>query len=208
MLTLATNNWRRIFFAGRPMAVSAAQKTALARVLAGRHRRLCAGELYRIDGWPLPEPTEAITIDSALILIGIFESMSDPDEAQKALRDIVVLFLRSLHLSDDARRSIDPNRLNIRYQLEMLQIWMQRRERSPMFAVLQFAAGLLFRDQVEIDWDSSQTTAQIASALIKDAWALYCKTLNLFGRALDDARVPHSLNGINSTSPKSSMRAA
>jgi len=206
MLTHAPSNWRRMFFADRPIAMSAAQKTALARVLAGRYRRLCACELYRIDGWPLPEPTEAITVDTALILIGIFESLSDPEEAEKALREIVALFLRSLHVSDDARQSINPNRLDIRHQLEMLQIWTRHRERSPMLAVLYFAAGLLFRD--EMDFESGQITAQIARALLPEASALYSKTLNLFGRTLDDVRVAHRLKSTDSRLPRSPMRAA
>ena len=61
------NRWRRIFVLNRS-TISAAQKTALARVLTSRYRRLCAGELYRIDGWPLPEPTEAVAIDTGLLL--------------------------------------------------------------------------------------------------------------------------------------------
>src|SRR5205814_10283517 len=112
------NRWRRIFVLNRS-TISAAQKTALARVLTSRYRRLCAGELYRIDGWPLPEPTEAVAIDTGLLLIGLSECLRDPDKAETALRDIVVLFLRSLDLPDDTRRSINANRLDLRHQWEM-----------------------------------------------------------------------------------------
>ncbi|HET9849419.1 MAG TPA: hypothetical protein VFR68_12800 [Candidatus Dormibacteraeota bacterium] len=185
----------RIFAAQPVLTVSAAQTTALARILASRYRRLSAGELYRIDGWPLPEPTEAITVDTALIFIGLSQCLGDHGEAETALRDIVVLFLRSLHLTDEARRSVKPNKLDLRHQWEMLRIWMKHRERSPMAAVLGFAAFLLFGNQIEGDGERGPTSRQLAGALFADAWALYSKTLNLFGQ-------------IESTAPKSSIRAA
>ena len=201
------SNWRRIFVVNRATA-TAEQKAALARVLASRYRRLRAGELYRIDGWPLQEPTEAITVDTGLLLIGLFECLKHRDEAEKTLREIVVLFLRSLDLSDDARRSIDPNRLELRKQFEMLNLWTRQRGRSPMTTVLSAAAAWLFRDQVGVDWGSGRTSRQIARALFPDAWALYSKTLNLFGRSLAEARVLHSAEFTNEPTSRSSMRAA
>ena len=196
------NNWRRIFLLNRS-TVSAAQKAALARVLASRYRRLCAGELYRIDEWPLPEPTEAVTIDTGLLLIGLYECLGDLDVAETALRDIVVLFLRSLHLPEEARRGIYPKRLDLRHQLAMLELWTNQHGRGPPWEpVLCFAACLLFHGQTE------PTTTQIGKALSADAWALYSKTLSFFGRALDDARVVDSSTDKSAAAPGSSMRAA
>ena len=67
------NSWHSIFAVNRPMTASEEQKAALARVLRSRYHKLCAGELYRIDGWQLKEPTEAITVDTGMILIGLSE---------------------------------------------------------------------------------------------------------------------------------------
>jgi hypothetical protein len=202
------SGWWRMFAAHPMLTVSAAQKAALARILESRYRRLSSDELYRIDGWPLPELTEAITIDTALILIGLFECLEDPDQAEMVLREIVVLFLRSLHLSDEARSSVNPRKLDLRHQLEMLRIWMQYRESSPMALVLRFAAFLLFRDQIEVDGESGATSRQLTAALFPDAWALYSKTLSLFGRTLDADRTVTMPNSSNSTAPRLSIRAA
>ena len=111
--------------------VSAAQKAALARVLASRYRRLCAGELYVVDGFPLTQPSEAVMIDIGLVLIGLFECLRDHREAEKVLRDIAVLFLRSSMREPDAAQSrIIPDKLDIRHGSEMLEIWMQHSEAS------------------------------------------------------------------------------
>ena len=142
-------------------------------------------------------------IDTGLLLIGLYECLGELDEAETALRDIVVLFLCSLHLPEEAQRGIYPKRLDLRHQLEMLEIWTrQHRGESPWEPVLCFAARLLFPDQTE------PTTTQIGKALSADAWALYSKTLSFFGRALDDARVVDSSTDRNSPAPGSSMRAA
>ena len=71
----------------------------------------------------------------------------------------------------------------------MLEIWMQHSEASRIAAVLRFAGRLLLRQQTTPNWDDAQTTMQIATALLPDAWALYSKTLNLFGRGMLDAPV-------------------
>ena len=165
--------------------VSAAQKAALARVLASRYRRLCAGELYVVDGFPLTQPSEAVMIDIGLVLIGLFECLRDHREAEKVLRDIAVLFLRSSMREPDAAQSrIIPDKLDIRHGSEMLEIWMQHSEASRIAAVLRFAGRLLLRQQTTPNWDDDQTTMQIATALLPDAWELYSKTLNLFGRGM------------------------
>jgi hypothetical protein len=167
---------------------------------------MCADELYHIDGWPIPEPTEAITVDIALMLIGLNESLRDPDAAENVVREIVVLFLRSIGVSDQARRSLKPDGLDLRNELEMLKIWMQHRERSPTAPVLVYAARLLFRVETELHWDR-QTLTQLARALFPDASALYSKVLNLFGRGLDDTHLVKSPNAWTSAAP-TSVRAA
>src|SRR5437764_10741756 len=55
--------WRRIFLLD-PVTASEEQKAGLVRVLQSRYHKVCAGELYRIDGQPLRAPTEAITLDT------------------------------------------------------------------------------------------------------------------------------------------------
>ena len=183
------NSWHSIFAANRAMTASEEQKAALARVLRSRYHKLCAGELYRIDGWPLKEPSEAITVDTGMILIGLSECLGCSAEAENTLRQIIILFFASLGLSSEVRRSIDQNRLDIRYQLKMLQTWTRHRERSPLAAVLSFAAALLFPDEAEIEQNGDQTLTYAGRALFSDAWAIYSKTLNLFGHALDQPAI-------------------
>ena len=183
------NSWHSIFAANRAMIASEEQKAALARVLRSRYHKLCAGELYRIDGRPLKEPTEAITVDTGMILIGLSECLGCSAEAENTLRQIIILFFASLGLSSEVRQSIDQNRLDIRYQLKMLQTWTRHRERSPLAAVLSFAAALLFRDEAEIEQNGDQTLTNVGRALFSDAWAIYSKTLNLFGHALDQPAI-------------------
>ena len=90
------NSWHSIFAVNRPMTASEEQKAALARVLRSRYHKLCAGKLYRIDGWPLKEPTEAITVDTGMILIGLSECLGCSAEAENTLRQIIILFFASL----------------------------------------------------------------------------------------------------------------
>src|SRR6266853_657917 len=90
------NSWHSIFAANRAMTASEEQKAALARVLRSRYHKLCAGELYRIDGWPLKEPTEGITVDTGMILIGLSECLGCSAEAENTLRQIIILFFASL----------------------------------------------------------------------------------------------------------------
>jgi len=183
------NSWHSIFAANRAMTASEEQKAALARVLRSRYHKLCAGELYRIDGRPLKEPTEAITIDTGMILIGLSECLGCSAEAENTLRQIIILFFASLGLSSEVQRNIDQNRLDIRHQLKMLQTWTRHRERSPLAAVLSFAAALLFHDEAEIEQNGDQTLTYLGRALFSDAWAIYYKTLHLFGHALDQPAI-------------------
>jgi hypothetical protein len=182
------NSWHSIFAVNRAMTASEEQKAALARVLRSRYHKLCAGKLYRIDGWPLKEPTEAITVDTGMILIGLSECLGGSAEAENTLRQIIILFFASLGIPSEVRRSIDQNRLDIRYQLKMLQTWTRHRERSPLAAVLSFAAALLFHE-AEIEQNGDQTLTYAGRALFSDAWAIYSKTLNLFGHALDQPAI-------------------
>jgi hypothetical protein len=161
----------------------------------------------RIGGSPLPEPTEAVTLDIALVLIGLSECLKKADAAENAVREIVVLFLRSTDLSDQARRNLKPERLDLRNELEMLKLWIQHRERPPMPAVLFHAARLLFRGQTEVHWES-QTTEQLAKALFPDAWTLYSKTLDFFGRELDGVPASYGADSGMWPIPRSSKRAA
>src|SRR6266550_6798912 len=74
--------WQRIFPLDRVTA-SAEQKAGLARVLRSRYHKLCAGALYRAGGLPLKEPTEGITLDTGMMLIGLSECLRSSKEAEK-----------------------------------------------------------------------------------------------------------------------------
>jgi hypothetical protein len=180
--------WQRIFLLDRVTA-SEEQKAGLARVLQSRYHKLCAGELYRADGRPLREPTEAITLDTGMMLIGLSECLHSSSQAEKALRDIVMLFFGALVISSEACRKIDRAKLDLRHQLKMLSLWTQYRQNAPLMPVLNFAAALLSRDDRQLQQTGNQTVARMARALLPDAWAIYSKTVSFFGYAVDEPRI-------------------
>jgi hypothetical protein len=176
--------WRRIFLLDRA-TVSEEQKAGLVRVLRSRYHKLCVGELYRIDGKPLRAPTEAITLDTGMVLIGLSECLRSSNEAEKALRDIFILFFEALGISREVFGRINRAELNLRYQLKMLSLWTQNRQNAPMMPVLNFAAALLAQG----DQTGPQTIARMARALFPDAWAIYAKTVSFFGYTVDAPRI-------------------
>ena len=134
--------WRRMFLLD-PVTASEEQKAGLVRVLQSRYHKLCVGELYRIDGQPLREPTEAITLDTGMVLIGLSECLRSPSEAENALRDILMLFFPAVGISREICKKIDRTELDLRHQLKMLSLWTQYRQNAPLMPVLNFAAALL-----------------------------------------------------------------
>jgi len=182
--------WRRIFLLD-PATASAEQKAGLVRVLQSRYHKVCAGELYRIDGEPLRAPTEAITLDTGMVLIGMSECLRSSSEAEKALRDIVMMFFAGLGISREVCKDIDPSELDLRQQLNMLSLWTRCRQNAPLMPVLNFAAALLCRG--EPHETRPHTIAQMARALMPDAWTIYSKTVSYFGYTVDEPRIPYIL---------------
>ncbi len=182
--------WRRIFLLD-PATASAEQKAGLVRVLQSRYHKVCAGELYRIDGEPLRAPTEAITLDTGMVLIGMSECLRSSSEAEKALRDIVMMFFAGLGISREVCKNIDPSELDLRQQLNMLSLWTRCRQNAPLMPVLNFAAALLCRG--EPHETRPHTIAQMARALMPDAWTIYSKTVSYFGYTVDEPRIPYIL---------------
>lgn len=185
--------WRRIFL---PESVTASevQKAGLARILQSRYHKLCVGELYCVEGRPLNEPTEAITLDTGMVLIGLSECLRSSSEAEKALRDILMVFFAALGIPREVHRKINPAKLDLRRQLKMLSLWTQNRQNAPLMPVLNFAAGLLSRGDPQLHRSGHQTVARTARALVPDAWAVYSKTVSFFGYAVDEPRIPHVLD--------------
>jgi hypothetical protein len=182
--------WRRIFLLD-PATASEEQKAGLVRVLQSRYHKVCAGELYRIDGEPLRAPTEAITLDTGMVLIGMSECLRSSSEAEKALRDIVMMFFAGLGISREVCKNIDPSELDLRQQLNMLSLWTRCRQNAPLMPVLNFAAALLCRG--EPHETRPHTIAQMARALMPDAWTIYSKTVSYFGYTVDEPRIPYIL---------------
>ena len=182
--------WRRIFLLD-PVTASEEQKAGLVRVLQSRYHKVCAGELYRIDGQPLRAPTEAITLDTGMVLIGMSECLRCSSEAEKALRDIVMMFFAGLGISREVCKNIDPSELDLRQQLNMLSLWTRCRQNAPLMPVLNFAAALLCRG--EPHETRPHTIAQMARALMPDAWTIYSKTVSYFGYTVDEPRIPYIL---------------
>jgi len=182
--------WRRIFLLD-PVTASEEQKAGLVRVLQSRYHKVCAGELYRIDGQPLRAPTEAITLDTGMVLIGMSECLRSSSEAEKALRDIVMMFFAGLGISREVCKNIDPSELDLRQQLNMLSLWTRCRQNAPLMPVLNFAAALLCRG--EPHETRPHTIAQMARALMPDAWTIYSKTVSYFGYTVDEPRIPYIL---------------
>src|SRR5437588_3359361 len=184
--------WQRIFLLDRVTALEE-QKAGLARVLQSRYHKLCAGELYRADGRPLREPTEAITLDTGMMLIGLSECLRSSSQAEKALRDIVMLFFEAVGISSEMCRKIDRAKLDLRYQLKMLSLWTQCRQNAPLMPVLNFAAALLSSGDPQLRQTGNQTAARMARALLPDAWAVYSKTVSFFGYAVDEPHIAQDL---------------
>jgi hypothetical protein len=180
--------WRRIFLLDRA-TVSEEQKAGLVRVLRSRYHKLCVGELYRIDGKPLRAPTEAITLDTGMVLIGLSECLHSSSEAEKALRDIFMLFFAALGISREVCGRINRAELDLRHQLKMLNLWTQNRKNAPMMPVLNFAAALLAQGDPRLHQTGPQTIARMARALFPDAWAIYAKTVSFFGYTVDAPRI-------------------
>jgi hypothetical protein len=184
--------WRRIFLPD-PVNASEEQKTGLVRVLQSRYHKLCVGELYRIDGRPLKEPTEAITLDTGMVLIGLSECLRSSNEAEKALRDIFMLFFAAVGISREVCRRTNRAELDLRHQLKMLSLWTQYRQNAPLMPILNFAAALLSCGDPQLHQAGHQTVSRIARALLPDAWAIYSKTVSFFGYTVDEPRIPHVL---------------
>src|SRR6266550_8757632 len=164
--------WRRIFLLA-PVTASEEQKAGLVRVLQSRYHKVCAGELYRIDGEPLRAPTEAITLDTGMVLIGMSECLRSSSEAEKALRDIFMMFFAGLGISREICGKINRAELDLRHQRKMLSLWAQYRQDAPLMPVLNFAAALLSRGDLQLHRTGHQTVAHLARALLPDAWAIY-----------------------------------
>ena len=190
--------WRRIFLLD-PATASEEQKAGLVRVLQSRYHKVCAGELYRIDGEPLRAPTEAITLDTGMVLIGMSECLRSSSEAEKALRDIVMMFFAGLGIPREVCKNIDPSELDLRQQLNMLSLWTRCRQNAPLMPVLNFAAALLCRG--EPHETRPHTIAQMARALMPDAWTIYSKTVSYFGYTVDEPRIPYVLESHRRSPP-------
>ena len=163
------------------------------RVLQSRYHKLCAGELYRIDGQPLRAPTEAITLDTGMVLIGMSECLRSSSEAEKALRDIFMMFFAGLGISREICKKIDRSELDLRQQLKMLSLWTRCPQNAPLMPVLNFAAALLCRGEPQLHETRPQTIARMARALMPDAWTIYSKTVSYFGYTVDEPRIPYIL---------------
>jgi hypothetical protein len=197
-ILVETNSlWRRIFLLDRVTA-SEEQKAGLARVLQSRYHKLRADELYRADGRPLREPTEAITLDTGMMLIGLSECLRSSVQAEKVLRDIIMLFFGTVGISSDICRKIDRAKLDLRDQLKMLSLWTRYRQNAPLMPVLNSAAALLSHGDPQPQQTENHTVARIARALLPDAWAIYSKTVSFFGHAVDEPRIVQDLEAYRS----------
>jgi hypothetical protein len=192
--------WRRIFLLD-PVTASEEQKAGLVRVLQSRYHKVCVGELYRIEGQPLSVPTEAITLDTGMVLIGLSECLRSSSEAEKVLRDIIMMFFAGLGISREICKKIDRSELDLRQQLKMLSLWTRCRQNAPLMPVLNFAAALLCRGEPQLDETRPQTIARMARALMPDAWTIYSKTVSFFGYAVDEPRIPYVLESHRRSPP-------
>jgi hypothetical protein len=197
ILVETTSIWRRIFLLDRVTA-SEEQKAGLARVLHSRYQKLCAGELYRADGRALRNPTEAITLDTGMMLIGLSECLRSSSQAEKVLRDIIMLFFGAVGIPSEICRKIDRAKLDLRRQLKMLSLWTQYRQNAPLMPVLNFAAALLSRGDPQLQQTGNQTLARMPKALLPDAWAIYSKTVSFFGYVVDEPRITQDFEAYRS----------
>ena len=124
-----------------------------------------------------------------MVLIGLSECLRSANEAEKALRDIFMLFFEALGISREVCGKINRAELDLRHQLKMLSLWTQNRQNAPMMPVLNFAAALLAQGDLRPHQTEPQTVARMARALVPDAWAIYAKTVSFFGYTVDAPRI-------------------
>src|SRR5205814_6082650 len=82
-----------------------------------------------------------------MVLIGMSESLRSSSEAEKALRDIFMMFFAGLGISREICKKIDRSELDLRQQLNMLSLWTRCWQNAPLMPVLNFAAALLCRGE-------------------------------------------------------------
>src|SRR4029453_11577999 len=141
--------------------------------------------ILRADGRSLREPTEAITLDTGMMLIGLSECLRSSRQAEKVLRDIIMLFFAAVGIPSEICRKIDRAKLDLRHQLKMLSLWTQYRQNEPLMPVLNFGAVSLYSGDPNLPQTGNQT-AHMAKVLLPDAWAIYSKTVSFFGYAVDE----------------------
>jgi hypothetical protein len=124
-----------------------------------------------------------------MVLIGLSECLRSSSGAEKALRDILIVFFAALGIPREVHRKINPAKLDLRRQLKMLSLWTQNRQNAPMMPVLNFAAALLSQADRQLHQTGPHTIARMARTLFPDAWAIYAKTVSFFGYTVDAPRI-------------------
>ena len=180
MLVETGSIWRRIFLLDR-VAASEEQKAGLARVLQSRYHRLCAGKLYCPDGGPLREPTEAITLDTGMMLIGLSECLRCSSQAEKALRDIIILFFGALGTSTEVCHKINRAQLELATSAQNAEPMDAISAECPADASLEFCGDVpvcrRFRATTDRESDSRtfghSTVARRLGDLLQDGKLLW-----------------------------------
>jgi hypothetical protein len=169
----------------QPPIATTEQKAVLARILRSRYQKLREGALYNVDGQPPKDFAEGITVDTSLILIGLAECLASWKEAEDVLREVITLFLNSIGTFSEERRYIEAKKLNLHRQLDMLREWNASGEAAPLDSVLLIGARLLFGNHDDLGGVAEEELRRIAKLLAPDAWPIYVRTLQVFGRSLD-----------------------
>jgi hypothetical protein len=97
------------------------------------------------------------------------------------------LFLNSIGTFSEGRRYIEAKKLNLHRQLDMLREWNASGEAAPLDSVLLIGARLLFGNHDDLGGVAEEELRRIAKLLAPDAWPIYVRTLQVFGRSLDAA---------------------
>jgi hypothetical protein len=168
----------------QPPIATTEQKAVLARILRSRYLKLREGALYNVDGRPPKDFAEGITIDTSLILIGLTECLGSCKEAEYVLREVIILFLNSIDVFSEEKQYIEAKKLNLHCQLDMLQEWSESGEVAPLDSVLLIGARLLFGNDDDLGGVAEEELRRIAKLLAPDAWPIYVRTLQVFGRSV------------------------
>jgi hypothetical protein len=170
-------------------SVSEEQLFELLEYLEERIRRTYENGLYRIgDKFP-QDPQKVLRVDTALMLIGISECVSDGEIAKNAIRRVLFEYIIKLDVPDEKKKDLDVNSIPIEEEEVLLDAWISNKDDGPLASTLLVITMLLYEisgeDYENLTSIEKEDLGKMAFGLMKDAWEVYATTKNVFGYDID-----------------------